>query len=652
VELGAAVTLALGLTWFVPDLSLPARGLTPRTLLTVSACVLPPAFLAGGAFPFFVRLGVRQLASLGKAFGTVSAVNTAGGIAGTLLAPFLFLPWLGLLGGLLACLSLNALLAAVFLFRSADLPRDRWARALPALGLVLVIALPALRATPQSPKRRVIHLDHGRQASVAVVRTAGRRELIVDGDPEAATGGDALETEELLGVLPLLLHPDPQRFLEVGLGSGITLGTAARFPLARIDCVEISASVIAAVRFFAPENRNVAGGGDGRIHIHHADGRAFLAARRGAYDVIVANTLHPWSVGATGLYSREYFGRVAGALRPGGIAVQWVPMSRIGTDHLAMLLRTFFGVFREGGIWWGAENLLLVGEGDRRAAGGPELQEETLSVRLRAAPEKVTKRLGLARTGEIIARRIATAQAVRDALGPGPILTDNRPALEGGGSRGSSAPGRWELLARIAREGAQADARAAPIHAWIRSRLARAQGYEEAANRQESRAERAGLELAQRRRLRRIERRGAAAFDQGRLAEAERNFRRVLAEAPADRGARFALGVIALKHGDLRTARRELERLTADHPGFAEGWNLLGAARRESGDPGGAREAFARALETDPFFPEAMANVGLAAAGVGNYATAHETLGRLRAISPSGPMPEEKALADALAGKH
>jgi hypothetical protein len=231
VELGAAVTLALGLTWLVPDASLPARGLTPRTLFTISACIFPPALLAGGAFPFFVRLGVRQLAALGRAFGTVSAVNTAGGIAGALLAPFLILPWLGLHGGLLACAALNALLAAVFLFRSSALPRDRWVRALGAVLLVLVVASPALRPAAPSPKRRVLHLDHGRQASVAVVRAGGLRELIVDGDPEAATGGDALETEELLGVLPLLLHPAPRRFLEVGLGSGITLATAARFPL-------------------------------------------------------------------------------------------------------------------------------------------------------------------------------------------------------------------------------------------------------------------------------------------------------------------------------------------------------------------------------------------------------------------------------------
>jgi Flp pilus assembly protein TadD len=208
----------------------------------------------------------------------------------------------------------------------------------------------------------------------------------------------------------------------------------------------------------------------------------------------------------------------------------------------------------------------------------------------------------------------------------------------------------WALVEGIAREGFRADPAAEPMLHWIRSRAARAEGYAETADRWESRAENGGLGLARRRRARRIASRGIAAFDRGRLGEAERKLRHALAEEPRNRRARFAMGVIALKRGDLKTARRELERLTADHPGFAEGWNLLGAARRESRDRDGARDAFARALEADPFFPEAIANVGLAAADMGDYATAHEMLGRLRAISPSGPMPEEKALADVLEG--
>ena len=64
----------------------------------MSASVLPAAFLMGGAFPFFVRLAVRD-PQLATAFGQVSAANTAGGIVGALLAPFALLPLLGLDGG-------------------------------------------------------------------------------------------------------------------------------------------------------------------------------------------------------------------------------------------------------------------------------------------------------------------------------------------------------------------------------------------------------------------------------------------------------------------------------------------------------------------------------------------------------------------------
>ncbi len=63
------------------------------------------------------------------------------------------------------------------------------------------------------------------------------------------------------------------------------------------------------------------------------------------------------------------------------------------------------------------------------------------------------------------------------------------------------------------------------------------------------------------------------------------------------------------------------------------------------------RQAFLRALEVDPYFPEALANAGLAAAGAGDYAATRGFLERLRAISPLGVTPEERALHGALVGR-
>ncbi|MDP3938972.1 MAG: fused MFS/spermidine synthase [Deltaproteobacteria bacterium] len=129
IESAAALAIAAELIWFVPDYALPAAGLSGWTGGLIALSVFPPAIFMGGAFPYLVRLSVGNLGTLGRAFGTVSALNTAGGIAGSLLAPFLLLPALGLLKSLLFCAGLNGLLGAVFLLRGSVRPRQGWGRA-------------------------------------------------------------------------------------------------------------------------------------------------------------------------------------------------------------------------------------------------------------------------------------------------------------------------------------------------------------------------------------------------------------------------------------------------------------------------------------------------------------------------------------------
>ena len=73
----------------------------------------------GGAFPFFVRLTVRG-GGIGHAFGRVSAWNTAGGIVGALLAPFVLLPILGPATGALSCAGIDALLAVTLLLAGSE----------------------------------------------------------------------------------------------------------------------------------------------------------------------------------------------------------------------------------------------------------------------------------------------------------------------------------------------------------------------------------------------------------------------------------------------------------------------------------------------------------------------------------------------------
>lgn len=643
VEAAAAVALAAGSALLSHSPALPAQGLVPLALFALIVGVAPAALLMGGAFPYFVRLAVRG-GDIGRAFGRVSAWNTAGGIIGALLAPFVLLPILGPATGVLVCAGIDVLLAVALLLAGSTGRGAGLARAGAACACVaLAAALPAPVALVSSEGARVLFVAHGRQATAVVAQVAGRRDLIVDGDPEASTGGDARRTEELLAMLPLLLHPGPERFLEVGLGSGITLATAARFPLAEIDCVEIADSVIRASAFFAPDN--AIGEAGERVRVLPGDARVFLARHPRAYDVVVANTLHPWSVGSTGLYSAEYFARLARALRPGGIAAQWLPVERIGAESLAAILRSFFAVFPDGALWWGAGNLIALGS-DAPIATPDELVLRARLAATRLEPGRVTA----ADPAELRASRIASAAAVRAALGPGEILSDDRPVLEARGLREGAGDGAVRrLLVRIADVAVGEPGSSPAARAWLQSLATRAAGDAPRAVALEAQAAAAGLAaLVARAQAQPLVEDGYRALAERRLDAAARAFKAALRLDPDQRDARFGLAGAALLGGQSGEAIAELRALLDRFPGDAAAHNELSAALDRIGDHQGARQAVQRALAANPFYPEALANAGLLAAAAGDTKTAEHMLERLRAVTPLGPSAEEQALSRAL----
>src|SRR6185295_16934991 len=135
----------------------------------------------------------------------------------------------------------------------------------------------------------------GAAATVAVRRLAGSQALTIDGKVDASNAGDML-TQRLLGLLPVLLHRDPRTICIIGLGSGVTLGSALASPHVRqADVVEISPEVVDASALFSREN----GGAlrDPRVRLVVGDGRAHLMLTTRTYDVIVSEPSNPWMAG-------------------------------------------------------------------------------------------------------------------------------------------------------------------------------------------------------------------------------------------------------------------------------------------------------------------------------------------------------------------
>ena len=641
IEVGAGAMILLGLLALAPNPTEPPLGITPISIAIVVCGVFPPTFAMGAAFPFFVRLFAEK-PELGRAFGTVSGANTAGGIAGALGSSFYIVPAIGPVFGAVACAGMNGVLALFLLFRSRETGKRRGQRIAGAVALLVLLSIVAA-APPRLPANpRVIHLGHARQAPAAVLLYGDRRDLLVDGDPEASTASAARATEEYLAILPNMLHRDPQSLLEVGFGSGITFGTASRFPLKRLECVEIAQAVLDAGPFFAPDNHDIATTSDARITILRGDGRAHLLERQGQFDIVVANTLHPWSLGATGLYSREYFGRLAGALRPGGIAAQWLPLGVIGDRHLAAILRSFYDSFPHGSLFWGAGNVMLVGS-DSPIEPVENSRYEMLAPKVSDA----LQRIGIDSARSFNQRRIADLPQIDGVLGTGETLTDDRPVLEARTFQTDHAQARNSenlLLRKIAEAARAKDSKYEAVSLWVDAREARSRGDIESADRFEKLAELSGFIPARRARLQRqyaaVQETVEAGDDRAALAE----LTRIAREAPEFAEPLFSIARIAYRKKDMATARAALEKVVVLEPMRGEAWNLLAVASWQDNDLLRAEQAFAKALKAAPYLPELLAGAGGFALSRNDLRTAEHMLRRLDEIAVFGPLKEADAL--------
>ncbi|CAG2158813.1 fused MFS/spermidine synthase [Cupriavidus numazuensis] len=122
LEIGVLV-LAIGATLALARSAAPFAWLESRVGLLAWALpfvlVILPAAAMGGTLPVLMRMLASRAGQVGTHGGRLYAANTAGAIAGTLLAGFVLIPWLGITGSALAAATLNGV-AAIAAFAMAS----------------------------------------------------------------------------------------------------------------------------------------------------------------------------------------------------------------------------------------------------------------------------------------------------------------------------------------------------------------------------------------------------------------------------------------------------------------------------------------------------------------------------------------------------
>jgi spermidine synthase len=175
--------------------------------------------------------------------------------------------------------------------------------------------------------------------------------LIRYGDGRGTAGTPTVAEDRSYTHIAMLLHPNPQRVLNICFGVGNSLGSVVEYPIERVDCVELSPGVAYAAPFFKSTNRDVLS--DPRVHLKIADGRNYLLVSPDRYDIIRLDPPELHTAGVVNLYTKEFFELARDHLEPGGIFSIWVNVVYTPEADVKNILRTVAEVFPYVSVWHG-----------------------------------------------------------------------------------------------------------------------------------------------------------------------------------------------------------------------------------------------------------------------------------------------------------
>jgi spermidine synthase len=330
--------------------------------LKVMAVLLPLSLLSGACFPLATRIiDPRSEDAHGVLIARAYAWNTAGAMAGSLLAGFAIAPLLDYFDSIyfLALLyGFTAFLAAMVVILSEwRLGKKRPAMAtIGALSLVLtgtaafIITGPndfATRYNAMYPDFQAVFHEPGLQGVTTAIKKRNdplSDILLVNGMGMTRKATDT----KMMAHLPMVLHPDPQDSLVICFGMGTTYRSAISYG-GNVTVVELVKEVLDAFGYFYQDADRVRTYAKGRMIVN--DGRNFLKLTRQKFDVITIDPPPPIdAAGVNNLYSREFIELAKSRLKKGGIMAHWMPFpgTLSGVDDeetFNMIIQTFTEAF-------------------------------------------------------------------------------------------------------------------------------------------------------------------------------------------------------------------------------------------------------------------------------------------------------------------
>ncbi|HMC93684.1 MAG TPA: spermidine synthase [Polyangia bacterium] len=452
--LAAACLVGTASLWAAADLkalALHALGGTVAAALAAEAVLalfaFGPASMVMGAV--FSHLSAKASAS-GIGFGRALGLNTLGASA----APALW--------GVLAVRALGPKLALLMLCFGylALTSRRAWSRswvwAPASASLALAVLGPPLAFVDVPEGGRVVYYRDGVMGAVSVVEDASGVARLRINNRQQEGSSATFRFDARQAWLPLLLHPAPLRALFLGLGTGVTAGSATEDPRLHVDAVELLPEVIEAAAYFSEGSSagrvlgasrdgpgpgaQVGPGASSRLQVMAADARRYVRATERRYDVIVSDNFHPARSGSGSLYTVEHFEAVRRRLDAGGLFCQWLPLHQLDLESLRSIVQSFLAIYPHAWAMLASNSLEtpvlgLVAHGDSSRFDVAALHERLVA----GLPARISG-LGLEDELAVLGSFVAGPESLRRLAADAAANTDDHPVVAYGATRITYAP--------------------------------------------------------------------------------------------------------------------------------------------------------------------------------------------------------------------
>ncbi len=378
-------------------LTVSTNLLTIAAFLSCMVIFVFPLFLLGTVTPSLVKYTVDSLSDSGRIVGTLGAANTIGSILGTFLPTFVTIPAVGtsvtflLFSGVLLALGLVYFLsgkshpgrcaaaAALFVLCALLGNRDNfafWQKNIAYEGESVYNYL----QVQDTPERTVLSTNVLFGAQSVRMKSGGLTGMYYDYALAAPVMADAAEKQA-------------PKILILGNGTGTYAAQCTRyFPNASIEGVEIDDKItqLAGEYFAMPDS----------VRVTTYDGRAYLQAVQGEYDVILVDAYQDITIPFQ-MSTVEFFSLVKSHLTPDGVMVVNMNMHSDGagsinealTDTIASVFDSVYTVDVPGAT----NRELFAAAADPAAAlraGEPAVQDGALLQLLAKTADGLTQQTG------------------------------------------------------------------------------------------------------------------------------------------------------------------------------------------------------------------------------------------------------------------